>query len=88
MGTGVPPGLQNQSLGVSSVLGGFDSHILPPTVKKALFQGLFLYIIRNMLGSINDATQQAVEFLQKAKKPKDILHFLHWKHGLFCRLVV
>ena len=30
MGAGVPPGLQNQSLGVSSVRGGFDSHILPP----------------------------------------------------------
>ncbi len=34
MGAGVPSGLQNQLWGVSSVLGGFDSHTFPPTVNK------------------------------------------------------
>ena len=83
MGTGVPPGLQNQSLGVSSVLGGFDSHILPPYSKsRPSFEGLFLYIILyiclfmlNMLGLINCATQQAVEILQMAKKSKRYIAF-------------
>ena len=42
MGAGVPPGLQNQSRGVRSVLGGFDSHILPPLLKaKELNKELF-----------------------------------------------
>lgn len=44
MGAGVPPGLQNQSLGVSSVRGGFDSHILPPKAESLKIQGLFLIL--------------------------------------------
>ena len=34
IGTGVPPGLQNQLLGVRSVLGGFDSHTFPPKTSR------------------------------------------------------
>jgi len=41
MGAGVPPGLQNQSLGVSSVRGGFDSHILPPIFLSPFTGGFF-----------------------------------------------
>ena len=40
IGTGVPPGLQNQLLGVSSVLGGFDSHTFPPKTLRPEMPGI------------------------------------------------
>jgi K+-sensing histidine kinase KdpD len=44
MGAGVPPGLQNQSRGVSSVLGGFDSHIFPPNKEIIMHKNVLVCV--------------------------------------------
>ncbi len=44
MGAGVPPGLQNQSRGVNSVLGGFNSHIFPPKRRIAMHKNVLVCV--------------------------------------------
>ena len=58
IGAGVPPGLQNQPLGVSSVLGGFDSHTFPPPSVRApkSYFGAWLILNKYLIHPKNKST--------------------------------